>query len=67
MRGGGYPANADGVCLRRRPLAELGLSLFSLLFAAKQQPASWILPRKLLPSQNRDGGETATPSLFSVA
>jgi hypothetical protein len=42
------------------------LSLFSLLFAAKEQPASWILPRKLPPSEDRDGGETATRSLFSV-
>jgi hypothetical protein len=43
------------------------LSLFSLLFAAKEQPASWILPRKLPPFKDRDGGETATLSLFSVS
>jgi hypothetical protein len=44
----------------------LALSLFSLLSAAKEQPASWILPRKIPPSEDRDGGETATRSLFSV-
>jgi hypothetical protein len=39
--------------------AHWALSLFSLLFAAKEQPASWILPQKLLPSEDRDGGRNS--------
>jgi hypothetical protein len=42
----------------------LALSLFSLLFAAKQQPASWILPRKLLPSEDRERRNSHTFAVF---
>jgi hypothetical protein len=49
-----------------RPRRRAESPLFSLLFAAKKQPASRLLPRKLLPSEDRDGAETATPSLLSV-
>src|SRR5206468_2381921 len=52
--------------LRPRPRRRAEPPLFSLLFAAEKQPASSLLARKLLRSEDRDGGGTATPLLLSV-